>query len=368
MQYQRTWAEISLCAIEQNIAAIKARLSHGTKLMCSIKANAYGHGSTELARFLEGKCDYFSVAVLDEALALRADGIQKPLMILGYTSPSQYDQVAAHNLTQTIYTLEQAQALSAAALNANKSALAHIAVDTGMGRIGFADDEKSIEAIRQIAALPRLELEGLFTHFARADEADKTSALSQYERFDAFAQQLGLAIPIKHACNSAAFMQFDRHYDMVRVGLALYGLYPSDEINKAALTLTPALQWKTRVVHLKTVPPGTGISYGHTFVAARETRVATLPVGYADGYPRALLNTGRVLVNGQFAPVIGRVCMDQCMVDVTDIPGVCIEAEVVLVGRQGKFSIAMEELAAHSGTINYEAVCRIGQRVQRIYV
>ena len=371
MTYHRCWTEISLAAIEQNIAAIKARLSPGVKLMCSLKANAYGHGSGELARFLDDKCDYYSVAMLDEALALRGDGITKPLMILGYTSPSQYDQVVAHHLTQTIFTLEQAQALSQAAQRASKKARAHIAVDTGMGRIGFADTEPSIAAIRQIAALPGLEIEGIFTHFARADEADKIPALSQYARFDQFNRQLSIVncqFPIVHACNSAAFIGFGQHYDMIRMGLALYGMYPSEEVDKTALPLTPALQWKTRVAHLKTVPPGTGISYGHTFVTTRETRVATLPVGYGDGYPRALSNTGRVIVGGQFAPIIGRVCMDQCMVDVTDIPGVAIEDEVVLVGEQGGLAIAMEELAALCGTINYEAACRIAARVTRVYV
>ena len=234
-----------------------------------------------------------------------------------------------------------------------------------MGRIGFADTEQSIREIKQITALPNLTIEGIFTHFASADQADKSSALAQYARFDHFANQLN--IPIKHACNSAALIDFDRHYDLVRIGIALYGLYPSEDVNKAALPLIPALTWSTRVSHLKTVSVGTGISYGHSFIAARETRVATLPVGYADGYPRALSNLGHVLIAGQCAPIIGNICMDQMMVDVTDIPDVCVEDEVVLVGKSGKDIITFEEIAALSASLNYEAVCRIGARVSRLY-
>jgi len=366
MPYQRCWAEISLDAVEANIAAIKARLAPGVKLMCSIKADGYGHGALALARFLDGKCDYFAVAILEEALKLRDEGIAKPVLLLGYTSPSQYDQVIAAKLTQAIFSLGQAQLLSQAAQPANAQALIHIAVDTGMGRIGFADTDESIEAIIKIAALPHIIIEGLFTHFARADETDKTSALSQYGRFDAFIEKLeaaGIKIPIKHACNSAAVIEFGKHYDLVRIGIAMYGLYPSGEVDKTALPLRPAMTWKTRVTHLKTVPAGTGISYGHTFVTSRETRVATLPVGYADGYPRALSNKGRVLIRGRFAPIIGRICMDQCMADVTGIPGIEIEDEATLLGGE----ITMEEIAALSGTINYEAACRISARVPRIY-
>jgi len=371
MTHHRSWAEISLSAIEANVRAIKSRLSPNTRLMCSIKANGYGHGATQLARFLDDKCDYYALAVLEEALDLRAQGIEKPMLLLGFTSPGQYDQVVAANITQTIFSFEQAQALSHAAQRANKQAVAHIAVDTGMGRIGFADNEESLQVIAKIITLPSLTIEGLFTHFACADETDKTSALAQYARFDAFTSKLealGVHIPIKHACNSAAFFSFNRHYDMIRVGIALYGLYPSEEVDRQALALTPAMQWKTRVSHLKTVPPGTGISYGHTFVTTRETRVATLPIGYADGYPRALSNKGKVIISGQFAPILGRVCMDQCMVDVTGIPGVALEDEVILLGESGGLRISMEALAAQSGTIHYEAAVRLGARVPRVYV
>jgi len=369
--YLRTSAEISLDAIESNVAALRARLAPGVKLMCVIKADGYGHGALPLARFLDDKCEYYAVAVLEEALTLRAAGITKPILLLCYTSPGQYGALLAANVAQTIYSIEQARALSQAAQEAGKRAKIHVKIDTGMGRVGFEDTQVSIEEIVQIAGLPGLEIEGLFTHYARADEADKTSATDQHTRFVEFARELeraGVYIPLKHACNSAAAMEMDGHFDMVRFGIGLYGLYPSQEVRKENLRLTPAMRWKTHVAHLKTVPPGTGISYGHTFVTQRETCVATLPVGYADGYPRALSNQGRVIIRGRYAPIIGRVCMDQCMVDVTDIPGVCMEDEVILLGRDGDCRVTMEEIGALSASFNYETACRVSRRVPRVYL
>ncbi|MCL2107569.1 MAG: alanine racemase, partial [Oscillospiraceae bacterium] len=316
--YHRTWAEISLDAVEQNIANLRAWIPAGCKLMCVIKADGYGHGAAALASFLQEKCDYFAVSVLEEALTLRAQGVIKPILLLCYTSPSQYDAVARAGLAQTICSLETARALSEAAQKHGKTLRIHIAVDTGMNRVGFADTDASVEDIRRIAALPGLACEGIFSHFARADERETEASLGQYRRFDAFLAKLeaaGLRIPLRHICNSAGTMQLPRHYDMVRVGIAMYGLYPSDETDRA-VPLTPAMQWKTHVAQLKTVPAGQGISYGHTFVTTRPTRVATLPVGYADGYPRALSNCGQVIVRGKYAPILGRVCMDLCMVDV----------------------------------------------------
>jgi len=371
--YLRTWAEVSLDAIESNVNAMKARLAPGVKLMCVIKADAYGHGAVPLARFLEDKCDFYAVAVLEEALTLRAAGIDKPMLLLGYTSPSQVGALLAADVAQTVYSLEQAEALSRAAQAAGKRQKVHIKIDTGMARIGFEDaqtSEASIGEIARIAQLPGLELEGLFTHYARADEADKTSAQAQHARFTAFSQKLeaaGVRIPLKHSCNSAAAMEFGEHDDMVRFGISLYGLYPSEQVNKANLSLRPAMRWKTHVTHLKTVPAGTGISYGHTFITQKATIVATLPVGYADGYPRALSNRGHVIIHGQYAPIIGRVCMDMCMVDVTDIPGVCMEDEVILIGEQGDCRVTMEEIGAMSASFNYETACRVSQRVPRVY-
>ncbi|MCL1952897.1 MAG: alanine racemase [Oscillospiraceae bacterium] len=376
--YLRTWAEISLDAVEANVNALRARLAPGPKgsskeplLMCVIKADAYGHGALPLARFLEDKCEYYAVAVLEEALTLRAAGVAKPMLLLCYTSPAQYEALLAADVAQTVYSLEQARALSQAAVSAAKRAKVHIKVDTGMARIGFADTDISVEEVAQIARLPGLELEGLYTHYACADEADQTGALAQRARFEAFTRKLekaGVNIPLKHSCNSAAAMAFDTHGDLVRFGIGLYGLYPSEEVRKESLPLRPAMSWKTHVAHLKTVPPGTGVSYGHTFVTQRETRVATLPVGYADGYPRALSNRGHVIIRGQYAPIIGRVCMDQCMVDVTDIPGVRMEDEAVLLGESGPCRVTMEELGAMSASFNYETACRVSGRVPRVYL
>ena len=369
--YLRTRAEISLDAIEHNVSALRARLAPGVKLMCVIKADAYGHGALPLARFLDDKCEYYAVSVLEEALTLRAAGIKKPMLLLCYTSPGQFEALLAANVAQTIYSLGQARALSKFAQSRAKRVKIHVKVDTGMARIGFEDTDASIEEIAQIARLPGVKIEGLFTHFACADEADKTSALVQRGRFAAFIQKLeaaGVEIPLKHACNSAAAMEFDEHDDLVRFGIGLYGLYPSEQVDKARVPLRPAMAWKTHVVHLKTVPPGTGVSYGHTFVTQRETRVATLPVGYADGYPRALSNQGHVIIRGQYAPIIGRICMDQCMADVTDIPGIGMEDEVILLGEDGGCRITMEEIGAMSASFNYETACRVSQRVPRVYL
>lgn len=369
-EYHRTWAEISLDAIEHNLTAARAKMRPGAWLMCVIKADAYGHGAVPLARFLEDKCEYYAVAVLEEGLALRAAGVTKPILVLGYTSPSQYGAVARAGLSQTIWSLETARLLSEAALASAQRLKLHGKVDTGMGRVGFADDDASVGQIAEIAKLPGVALEGIYTHFACADEADPSSALGQYARFDAFLAKLeaaGVTIPLKHASNSAALLAFGERYDMARLGIALYGLSPCGEAG-CGIPLRPAMRWKTHVVHLKTVPPGTGIGYGHTFVAARQTRVATLPVGYADGYPRALSNQGRVILHGQYAPVIGRVCMDQCMVDVTGIPGVAMEDEVILLGASGDCRITMEEIGAMSASFNYETACRVGRRVPRLYM
>ncbi|MDR2525723.1 MAG: alanine racemase [Oscillospiraceae bacterium] len=374
--YHRTWAEISLDAIAHNVRAARQCMPPGSKLMCVIKADGYGHGALALARYLEDKCEYYAVAVLEEALTLRAAGVQKPILLLGYTSPNQHAAVVGADVAQTIFSIETARALSAAAVERGRRAKVHIAVDTGMARIGFPDTAEAAQAVAALAALPGLEIEGVFTHLARADETDKSSAKEQFMRFAAFCAVLeknGLRPAIRHICNSAGIMEFaggqalQAPCDMVRLGISLYGLYPSEEVEKKKMPLLPAMQWKTHVVHLKDVPSGTGVSYGHTFVTHRETRVATLPVGYADGYPRALSNKGHVLIRGQFAPILGRVCMDQCMVDVTDIPGVALEEEVILIGGSGERVITVEEIGAASASFHYETACRVGQRVPRIY-
>jgi alanine racemase len=371
--YYRCWAEISLPAIGHNIAGVRKRLLPGVRLMAVIKADAYGHGAVRVGKYLEDKVDYFAVATLDEAVELRENGIRLPILILGYTSPSQYEDLVAFDITQTIYSRETAVLLNREAEAQKKKARVHIAVDTGMTRIGFQVTEEDAEEIREIAALPDLELEGMFTHFACADQKDKTYCSGQLHKFDRMTEMLekrGVRFPIRHVCNSAGIMEFDRYrYDMVRSGIVTYGLYPSEEVEKANLDLMPALEWKSRVIHVKEVPAGLGVSYGATYITRKPlTRIATVSAGYADGYPRALSSRGRVLIHGEYAPILGRVCMDQFMVDVSGIPGVKVEDVVTLAGRDGKNRISIEEVADPAARFNYEMVCGISQRVPRIYI
>lgn len=343
----------------------------GQRVLAVIKADGYGHGAVELAHQLESEADYFGVAVIEEAVELRRASIKKPILILGYTSPSQDDLLINYDITQNIYTYDMAKRLSDRAVALGKTVRFHIGLDTGMSRVGFQDNDESVEQIKKIVKLPNLVLEGIFSHYARADELVKTTAFLQSERFDLFIDKLekaGINIPIKHLSNSAAVEELEKHYDMVRFGISLYGLYPSEEVDKSSVDLIPAMELRTKIVNLKTVPAGCGVSYGHTFVTHRETRIATIPVGYADGYPRALSSKGRVIVNGQFAPIIGRVCMDQFMIDVTDIEGeLNIEDEVILMGSDNGCTISAEEIGNMSASFNYEFVCGVARRVPRIY-
>lgn len=371
MQYHRIYAKIDIDAIIHNLGECRRRIPEGTKVLCVIKADAYGHGAVELAHQLEDKADYFGVAVIEEAVELRRAGITKPILILGYTSPTQDDLLINYNITQNIYTYDMAKHLSDRAVEFGKIVNCHIGLDTGMARVGFCDSDESVEMIKKISALPNLVTEGIFSHYARADEKNKTTALLQSERFDLFVDKLeraGVNIPIKHLSNSAAVEELEKHYDMVRFGISLYGLYPSAEVDKSSVDLVPAMELRTRIVNIKTVAEGCGVSYGHTFVTRRETRIATIPVGYADGYPRALSSKGRVIINGQYAPIIGRVCMDQFMVDVTDISGeINVEDEVILMGTDGGCTISAEEIGDMSASFNYEFVCNVARRVPRVY-
>ena len=371
MQYHRIYAKIDIDAIVHNLNECKRRIPEGTKVLAVIKADGYGHGSVELARQLEDKTDYFGVAVIEEAVELRRAGIKNPILILGYTSPSQDELLVKYDITQNIYTYEMAKRLSDKAAELGKTAKIHIGLDTGMSRVGFRDSDESVEIIKKIKELPNLCMEGLFSHYARADEKNKKTAFLQSERFDLFIDKLektGVNIPIKHLSNSAAVEELEKQYDMVRFGISLYGLYPSEEVDKSSVDLVPAMELRTKIVNLKTVPSGCGVSYGHTFVTHRETRVATIPVGYADGYPRALSSKGRVIVNGQYAPIIGRVCMDQFMVDVTDIQGdLRVEDEVILMGSDNGCTISAEEIGNMSASFNYEFVCNVARRVPRVY-
>lgn len=371
-RYLRCYAEISLEAIGHNIREVKKRLPEGVKLLGVVKANAYGHGAVPVASYLENQVDYFATATIEEAVELRENGISAPILILGYVSPSQYGDLVEYDITQTIDSYAQALALEKEAARQNRKAKAHLAVDTGMTRIGFQVTEHDADEAAKIADLPHIELEGMFTHFSCADQEDKTYCSMQMEKYDkmtALLAERGVTIPLRHICNSAGIMEFDdHHFEMVRSGIITYGIYPSGEVKKERLDLIPALSWKSHVIHVKEVGPGIGVSYGATYVTEKPmTRIATVSAGYADGYPRALSNQGCVLIHGKKAPIIGRICMDQMMVDVTDIPDVQVEDVVTLVGTDGDETITIEEIANPAARFDYEMLCDISSRVTRVY-
>lgn len=371
-RYLRCYVEISLEAIGHNIREVKKRLPEGVKLLGVVKANAYGHGAVPVASYLENQVDYFATATIEEAVELRENGISAPILILGYVSPSQYGDLVEYDITQTIDSYAQALALEKEAARQNRKAKAHLAVDTGMTRIGFQVTEHDADEAAKIADLPHIELEGMFTHFSCADQEDKTYCSMQMEKYDkmtALLAERGVTIPLRHICNSAGIMEFDDHrFEMVRSGIITYGIYPSEEVKKERLDLIPALSWKSHVIHVKEVGPGIGVSYGATYVTEKPmTRIATVSAGYADGYPRALSNQGCVLIHGKKAPIIGRICMDQMMVDVTDIPDVQVEDVVTLVGNDGDETITIEEIANPAARFDYEMLCDISSRVTRVY-
>ena len=371
-QYLRAYAEINLDAIQHNILKVKERVGKDVKVMAVIKADGYGHGADAVAQSLNKiGIDAFAVAIIEEGIALRKKGIQSPILILGYTSPYQYGELVQYELTQTVFRYEMAEKISEFAKLLGKTAKIHIKVDTGMSRIGFKDNEESVEIIKKIKELPNIEIEGIFTHFACADETDKTSAYHQFERYMNFVERLeeeGVVIPIKHVSNSAAIIDFeDTRLNMVRSGIMTYGLYPSDEVDHNKIILEPALSFKSHIIYIKEVEAGVGVSYGSTYVTKKKTKIATIPVGYADGYPRALSSKGRVLIRGQYAPIIGRICMDQFMVDVTDIEGVQELDSVTLVGCDGENKITAEEVSKEH-SFNYEFICGLSKRVPRVYI
>lgn len=371
-RYLRCYAEISLEAIGHNIREVKKRLPEGVKLLGVVKANAYGHGAVPVASYLENQVDYFATATIEEAVELRENDISAPILILGYVSPSQYGDLVEYDITQTIDSYAQALALEKEAARQNRKAKAHLAVDTGMTRIGFQVTEHDADEAAKIADLPHIELEGMFTHFSCADQEDKTYCSMQMEKYDkmtALLAERGVTIPLRHICNSAGIMEFDDHrFEMVRSGIITYGIYPSEEVKKERLDLIPALSWKSHVIHVKEVGPGIGVSYGATYVTEKPmTRIATVSAGYADGYPRALSNQGCVLIHGKKAPIIGRICMDQMMVDVTDIPDVQVEDVVTLIGTDGDETITIEEIANPAARFDYEMLCDISSRVTRVY-
>lgn len=374
--YDRAWAEVNLDAILFNIESIKKNISDHTKIIAVIKTDGYGHGAEHIARILENddKVWGYAVATAEEAFALRDSNIRKPILILGYTFPYSYERLIKDDIRPTVFMLDSAKELSDQAVKSGKKCRIHIKIDTGMTRIGIHPDDDGIELIRQIAALPGLEIEGVFTHFATADEADKTKAYGQMELFKEYVEriqkELELDIPMKHCSNSAGIVEMpEANMDAVRAGIILYGLWPSAVVKAdKKIELEPVLSLKSRIVYIKTVPKGQEISYGGTFTTIRDTRVATICLGYGDGYPRSLSNIGHVLVKGQRAPILGRVCMDQFMIDVTDINAdICVGDKVTLIGKSGEEKISMEELGELSGRFNYELACDLGKRVPRIY-
>ena len=371
--YYRVQANVNLDAIKHNLLEIRKKLSDDTKLMVIIKADAYGHGAVPLAKVIgdSGKIDCYGVAIIEEAVELREAGINKPILVLGYTPKEQYDLVVSHEVAQTVFQYDMAKALSEEAIRQGKTAKIHIKIDTGMTRIGYSDTKESVDEIKRIAALDNIEIEGLFSHFAKADETDKTDSQKQLQRYISFITKLeqeGICIPIKHMANSAGIIEFpEAYFNMVRCGIATYGIYPSDMVNKEEIKLIPAMELKTHVIYVKDVGPGVGISYGGTYITDKPTKVATIPVGYADGYSRNLSNHGRVIIHGQYAPILGRICMDQFMVDVTDIKDVKQGDIVTLLGRDGATYISAEELAEWSHSFAYELVCTIGKRIPRVY-
>lgn len=370
-KYYRVEADIDLDAIRTNIKTMHSCIPQGKKLLAVIKANAYGHGAIEVANALLDMTDYFGVACIDEAIELRNAGIEKPLLILGETDESLYGELVKYDITQTIFMMEQAKALSLAAERAGKVAKLHIKLDTGMNRIGFACNDESVETIVAIAQLPHLDVEGIFTHYYKADCIDKTSANAQYEKYTKMLdclEQRGVTFAIRHISNSAGIMEMPNDkYDMVRSGISTYGLYPSEEMDSEACVLYPAMSLKSHVTYLKDVKQGETIGYGASYTLPCDKKIATVGVGYADGYARALSNKANVLIHGQFAPIVGRVCMDQIMVDVSAIENVAIGDEVVLFGTQGENQILVEEIALMAESFNYEFVCAINRRVPRIF-
>ena len=369
--YRRVEADIDLSAIRHNIEAVQAVNSSSMRTLLVIKADAYGHGSVKLAKEFDDISDYYGVACIDEAMELRRAGITKHILILGYTDESYFEEAVKNDITLAVYDSEKCRILSDKAASLGMKARVHIKADSGMSRIGFQCTEEGVNEAEKLLQMEGLNVEGVFTHYAKADEYDKTAAKDQYEKFCFFVNELekrGADFAFKHIDNSAGAMEIhSKGFDMMRLGIVIYGLYPSEEVSKD-IVLAPAMTFKSKVVHVKDLPAGRGISYGWTFMTEKNMRVATVSAGYADGYPRALSNIGRVIINGQFAPILGRVCMDQFMIDVSDIPDVKVGNDVILFGRDGEKVISVEEVAEPAASFNYEAVCNISRRVPRVYI
>lgn len=372
--YQRGYAEVNLDAIVANMQNMKRRIAAGTKMIAVIKTDGYGHGSVPIAETLE-PLDFvsgFAVATYEEAHILRKAGIRKPLLILGYTFPYCYEQLAEEELRPAVFRMDSIPLLGEAAERTGKPVRVHVKVDTGMNRIGIAPDGEGLRFVETLMKRDGIVIEGIFTHFAKADEYDKADALRQLETFQGFLhmiqEKLGLIIPVKHCSNSAGILELPQaNMDAVRAGIALYGLYPSEEVDREAVPLQPALSLYSHLVCVKTLRKGQSVSYGGTFTAKEDMRIATVPIGYGDGYPRSLSNKGYVLLRGKKAPILGRICMDQFMVDVSHIPDVKEGDRAVLLGADGRERISAEQLGELSGRFHYELVCDLGKRIPRIY-
>ena len=372
LEYQRLIAQIDLDAIENNVKQIKKQLDKGTKMLAVVKADAYGHGAVEVSKIcLFNGADQLGIATCEEGCALREANIPVPILILGYTVESRLETVIENDLTQAVFSVEMAQKLSQTAVRMGKTAKAHIKIDTGMGRIGFLPCEESLDVIDGIFKLPNLEITGIFTHFSTADEKDKTFTKTQFERFLYMTRGLeerGHTGLIRHCANSGAIIDMpELQLDMVRAGIILYGMLPSTEVG-TQLDLIPAMSLKTHISYVKQVEADTPIGYGRTYYTDKPSKIATVPIGYADGYSRAFSNKARVIVNGEYANVVGNVCMDQIMLDVTHIKDIKMGDEVTVMGCCGDKCVSAEELADIASTINYEIVCNVGKRVPRVYL
>lgn len=366
----RTYLKIDLNKLEHNFNCVRNKLPSDVKILGVIKANAYGHGAVEIGKFLDDKCDFFGVACIEEAVELKKAEIKTPILILGRVFPFDIETAVKYDVRIPIFSYEDAVVLSNEAVKQEKNVPFHFCIDTGMSRIGFQVSEESADICKSITELPNIFAEGLFSHFATADENDLSKAVEQRNKYKKFCKMLSdreVEIPIKHLNNSAGIMNFDEYFDMCRMGIITYGLYPSDEVDKGILDLEPIMSWHAKISHVKELETNREISYGGTFKTNKVTKVATVPVGYADGFPRCLSNKGRVIINGKYAKILGRVCMDQFMVDVSDIE--CnINDEVVLFGTQKNAHISLEELSNSAYSFNYELPCRIPLRVNRVYV
>ena len=373
--YDRIFASINLDAISHNIDNIANLLSSKTKILSVVKTDGYGHGAVPIALELEAK-EYmygFATATAEEAFVLRKAGIQKPILVLGYVFPYTYSQMIKDDIRIALFREDMIAQIESEAMKLNKKARVHIKVDTGMGRIGIAPDESGCNFVQKVLHSDWIEVEGIFTHFAKADCAEKADANMQYQIFTHFChsieERFQIQIPLKHCANSAAALEMpNTHMDLVRIGISTYGLWPSEEVDKKCCELKPAFSLHSHIVYLKTLDAGKEISYGGTYITQKTTKIATIPAGYGDGYPRTLSNIGYVLIRGKKAPILGRICMDQFMVDVTDIQDVSEGDEVVLIGSMGNEMITMENLGNMADRFNYELACVIGKRVPRIYI